>query len=199
LFRHLGWQEAIFGYVKGHFTGASPVRSSLRMALNRSRLADENLPLWAPTPSRRADWRTLGGRAAEKLVYGVVTTGAENDLQQVTEIARHMVLRWGMSEKLGPISFVARQDEGLPPAFQHQPYSEATSELIDAEVRCIVEESHREADRLLAEHREQLEALAQALLKAESLNEKELRDVTRLSEPPGHKEDTSSRLRTGKG
>ena len=55
----------------------------------------------------------------------------------------HMVLRWGMSEKLGPISFVAPQDEGLPPAFQHQPYSEATSELIDAEVRRIVEECHR--------------------------------------------------------
>ena len=125
----------------------------------------------------------LGGRAAEKLVYGVVTTGAENDLQQVTEIARHMVLRWGMSEKLGPISFVAPQDEGLPPAFQHQPYSEATSELIDAEVRRIVEECHREADRLLAEHRDKLEALAQALLKAESLNEKEIRDVTGLTEP----------------
>ena len=111
----------------------------------------------------------LGGRAAEQLVYGVVTTGAENDLQQVTEIARQMVMRWGMSEKLGPISFVAPQDEGLPPAFQHQPYSEATSELIDAEVRRIVEECHREADRLLAEHRDTLDALAHALLKAESL------------------------------
>jgi cell division protease FtsH len=140
----------------------------------------------------------LGGRAAEKLVYGVATTGAENDLQQVTEIARHMVLRWGMSEKLGPISFVAPQDEGLPPAFQHQPYSEATSELIDAEVRRIVEESHREADRLLAEHRDKLDALAQALLKAESLNEKEIREVTGLTEPPGQEEDTSSRLQAGK-
>ena len=68
------------------------------------------------------------GRAAEQLVYGVVTTGAEHDLQQVTEIARHMVLRWGMSKKLGPISFAAPQDDGLPPAFQHQPYSEATAE-----------------------------------------------------------------------
>jgi cell division protease FtsH len=125
----------------------------------------------------------LGGRGAEKLVYGVVTTGGENDLQQVTEIARHMVLRWGMSEKLGPISFVARQDEGLPPAFQHQPYSEVTAELIDAEVRRIVEECHGEADRLLALHRDKLEALARALLKAESLNEKEIRDVTGLSEP----------------
>jgi cell division protease FtsH len=140
---------------------------------------------------------TLGGRAAEKLVYGVVTTGAENDLQQVTEIARHMVLRWGMSEKLGPISFIVPQDEGLPPAFQHQPYSEATSELIDAEVRRIVEESHREAERLLAAHRDKLEALAQALLKAESLNEKEIREVTGLTEPRGQKEDTPSRLPAG--
>src|SRR6185295_10370405 len=109
----------------------------------------------------------LGGRAAEKRVYGVVTTGAENDLQQVTEIARHMVLRWGMSEKVGPISFVVPQDEGLPAAFQRQPYSEATAELIDAEVRRIVEECHREAERLLMENRGKLESLARALLKAE--------------------------------
>ena len=88
----------------------------------------------------------LGGRAAEQLIYGVVTTGGENDLQQVTEIARQMVLRWGMSEKLGPISFVAPQDDGLPPAFQRQPYSEATAELIDAEVRRIVEECQARSD-----------------------------------------------------
>jgi cell division protease FtsH len=107
-----------------------------------------------------------------------------------------MVLRWGMSEKLGPISFVAPQDEGLPPAFQHQPYSDATSELIDEEVRRIVEESHREADRLLALHRDKLEALAQALLNAESLNEKEIREATGLTEPPAE-QDTPSRLQTG--
>jgi len=128
----------------------------------------------------------LGGRAAEKLVYGATTTGAENDLQQVTEIARHMVLRWGMSEKLGPISFVAPQDAGLPEAFQHQPYSETTSELIDDEVRRIVDESDREADRLLAEHRDKLEALAQALLKSESLNANEIRQVTGLTEISDH-------------
>jgi cell division protease FtsH len=136
----------------------------------------------------------LGGRAAEQLVYGVVTTGAESDLQQVTEIARRMVLRWGMSEKLGPISFVTPQDEGLPAAFQQQPYSEATSELIDAEVRRIVQECHREADRLLAEHRGKLEALARALLKEESLDEKEIRDVTGLREPTVE-ESGASRLR----
>jgi cell division protease FtsH len=126
----------------------------------------------------------LGGRAAERLVYGVATTGAESDLQQVTEIARRMVLRWGMSEKLGPISFVAPQDDGLPPAFQHQPYSEATSELIDAEVRRIVEESHLEADRMLAAHRPKLDALAQALLKAESLDATEIAQVMALPEHP---------------
>jgi cell division protease FtsH len=142
---------------------------------------------------------TLGGRAAEKLVYGVVTTGAENDLQQVTEIARRMVLRWGMSEKLGPISFVAPEDDGLPPAFQHQPYSEATSELIDAEVRRIVDESHREAERLLALHRPKLEALAQALLKAESLKEGEIREAAGLTEPPAQEENTSSLLQSAKG
>jgi len=124
----------------------------------------------------------LGGRAAEKLVYGVSTTGAENDLQQVTEIARRMVLRWGMSEKLGPISFVAPQDDGLPPAFQHQPYSETTSEMIDAEVRRIVQESHREADRLLSQHRAELDALAAALLKGEALDAQEIRDVTGLTD-----------------
>jgi len=87
-----------------------------------------------------------------------------------------------MSEKLGPISFVAPEDQGLPPAFQRQPYSEATSELIDAEVHRIVAECHREADRLLREHRDKLTALAQALLKAESLDEKTIREVTGLTE-----------------
>ena len=137
------------------------------------------------------------GRAAEQLVYGVVTTGAEHDLQQVTEIARHMVLRWGMSKKLGPISFAAPQDDGLPPAFQHQPYSEATAELIDAEVRRIVEESHREADRRLAEHRDKLDALALALLNAESLNEKEIRDVVGLAEHPSQEDAEETITTTG--
>ena len=126
----------------------------------------------------------LGGRAAEHLIYGVVTTGGENDLQQVTEIARQMVLRWGMSEKLGPISFVAPQDDGLPAAFQRQPYSEATAELIDAEVRRIVEECQGEATRLLAAHRDALGALATALLKAESLDEAAILEVTGLGRSP---------------
>jgi cell division protease FtsH len=89
-----------------------------------------------------------------------------------------------MSEKLGPLSFVAPQDEGLPPSFQRQPYSEATAELIDAEVRRIVEECQAEATRLLAAHRDQLVALATALLKAESLDEREILEITGLDRPP---------------
>jgi cell division protease FtsH len=124
----------------------------------------------------------LGGRAAEQLVYGVLTSGAENDLQQVTELARSMVMRWGMSEKLGPVSFTSPQDEGVPAAFQQRNYSETTSQTIDAEVRRIVEECQSEADRLLAKHRAQLDALANALLEAESLDESEIRKVTGIGE-----------------
>ena len=126
----------------------------------------------------------LGGRAAERLIYGVLTSGAENDLQQVTDIARHMVLRWGMSDKLGPISFVAPQDEGLPPAFQQQPYSEATAELIDAEVRRIVDESLQQAQSVLADHRDELDALAEALLLNESMNADEIYAAVGLAPPP---------------
>ena len=104
-----------------------------------------------------------------------------------------------MSEKLGPISFVAPQDAGLPPAFQHQPYSEATSELIDAEVRRIVEDSHHEADRLLTEHRDKLEGLARALLEAESLNAKEIWEAARLTNRAVRSRTSSRRLETAKG
>ena len=126
----------------------------------------------------------LGGRAAERLIYGLVTSGAENDLQQVTDIARHMVLRWGMSAKLGPVSFVTPQDDGLPPAFQQQPYSEATAELIDAEVRRIVDASDQQAEQLLALHRDKLDALAAALLLAESMNADEIYAAVGLARPP---------------
>ncbi|HKW07680.1 MAG TPA: ATP-dependent zinc metalloprotease FtsH [Candidatus Dormibacteraeota bacterium] len=115
----------------------------------------------------------LGGRAAEHLVYGVVTTGAENDLQQVTRIAREMVVRWGMSPKVGPLNLTDGDSGGL-----QKPYSEATGQLIDDEVRRIAEECLVEAEKMLTEHRPQLDALAHALLKNDSLDEKEILAVT---------------------
>jgi cell division protease FtsH len=113
---------------------------------------------------------SLGGRAAEELVFGESTTGAESDIQQVTQIARGMVQRWGMSEKVGFLT-VAQQDGQsalLPGA---EPVSEATQELVDAEVRRIVDEEQEATERLLAENRERLDSLAEALLERETLDE----------------------------
>jgi cell division protease FtsH len=123
----------------------------------------------------------LGGRAAERLVYGVVTTGAENDLQQVTRLVHEMVVRWGMSPKVGPLNFTQNSDGVM---FQEKPYSEATAQLIDDEMRRIVEECQAEAEHTLANHRSELDTLAQSLLKNDSLDEAEILRVTGLSPAP---------------
>ena len=120
----------------------------------------------------------LGGRAAESLVYGVVTTGAENDLQQVTRIAHEMVVRWGMSPIVGPLNYAGEDGS----AFQ-KPYSEATAKLIDDEVKRIADECFQEARRLLEAHRGKLDDLAHALLEHDSLDEKEILAVTGLTPP----------------
>jgi cell division protease FtsH len=111
----------------------------------------------------------LGGRAAEEVVFGDMTTGAESDLDQVSNIARQMVGRWGMSEAIGPVTV-------LPPPGQESPLgldgvAPATKELVDAEVRKIVDECYAEALELLRGHRPQLNELAHRLLEAETLDE----------------------------
>jgi len=111
----------------------------------------------------------LGGRVAEEVVYGTITSGAESDIQQLTQIARQMVGRWGMSEALGPIAVLPADGQGpLLPGVSET--SESTQRLIDQEVHRLVESAHDEVTRLLTEHRDQLESLAQALLKAETLD-----------------------------
>ncbi len=110
----------------------------------------------------------LGGRVAEEIVYGKITTGAESDIQQLTQIARQMVGRWGMSDKLGPISIVPSESMGpfLPGVSETSPQ---TQWLVDEEVRRLVDEAHAQVTQLLTDHRDQLERLTQALLKAETL------------------------------
>jgi len=123
----------------------------------------------------------LGGRAAEELVYGTKTTGAENDIEQVTAVARSMVTRWGMSEKLGMVQLAPRENRYLGVAgYDGRQYSEATGETVDAEVRRIIQECHDEAQRLLQAHRSELDALAQALLEHETLDERQIIEVTGL-------------------
>jgi len=112
----------------------------------------------------------LAGRAAEELVYGRTTTGAEGDLEQVSEIARRMVGRWGMSDAIGPMSVLPADDAG---PLAHGAVAESTRQLIDTEARRIVEECYAHTVSRLTTHREQLEALAQALLENETLDEVE--------------------------
>ncbi len=109
---------------------------------------------------------------------GTVSTGAASDLQQVTMIAHEMVVRWGMSPKIGPLAFREEgSGDGLGLA---RPYSEATAREVDTEVKRIADECFAEAVRLLTEHRGQLEALTQALLKEDSLGEEQILSVTGL-------------------
>jgi cell division protease FtsH len=112
----------------------------------------------------------LGGRAAEEVVFGEASTGAESDIQQLTEIARQMVGRWGMSEAIGPIAVIPRDGSGplLPGVAEVSP---ETQKLLDDEVRRIVEEAHREVITLLRENRDKLDSLAHALLEHETLDE----------------------------
>jgi cell division protease FtsH len=123
----------------------------------------------------------LGGRAAEELIYGETTTGPESDLEQATSIARQMVGRWGMSEQLGALSALPRSGE--------EAYGSATSqhtlELIDEEVKRILDECAQEAERTLAEHREQLDQLAEALLERETLDEADAYSVAGIARSSG--------------
>ncbi|WP_412566321.1 ATP-dependent zinc metalloprotease FtsH [Streptomyces nojiriensis] len=109
----------------------------------------------------------LGGMAAEHVVYDVITTGAENDLEQVTNIVRGMVGRWGMSERIGRLTAIP-SDGQSPYGLSAAP---ATLDAVDHEMRRIVDECYLEACRLLRDHRPQLDALAEALLAAETLDE----------------------------
>jgi cell division protease FtsH len=117
----------------------------------------------------------LGGRAAEEMVYGQTTTGAENDLVQVTAIARNMVGRWGMSERIGPLSVITDNGDGGP--FAPQTTSPETQELVDAEVRRIVDECYDAAVEQLRANRDRLDALAAALLDKETLEEREAYEI----------------------
>ncbi len=111
----------------------------------------------------------LGGRVAEEIVYGKITTGAESDIQQLTQIARQMIGRWGMSDKLGPISMLPGESMGpfLPGVSETSPQ---TQWLLDEEVRRLVDDAHAQVTQLLTEHRDQLDNLTHALLEAETLD-----------------------------
>jgi len=126
---------------------------------------------------------SLGGRVAEEIVFGDITTGAESDIQQVTRIARAMVQRWGMSEKIGFIT-VTGQDGQSPLLPGAEPASDATQELVDSEVRRIVDQEQEATRALLSENRDRLDTLAEALLERETLDEADAYLVAGIDRAP---------------
>jgi len=117
----------------------------------------------------------LGGRTAEELVFGDVTTGAENDLSRVTKLARDMVTRYGMSDKLGPMTFGQKEELVFlgKEIGEQRDYSEAVAEEIDKEVRHIVQTAHKRARDVLSKNREKLDLIAETLIEVETLDAEE--------------------------
>jgi cell division protease FtsH len=129
----------------------------------------------------------LGGRSAEEVALGEISTGAQNDLQRATDIARSMVTEWGMSERVGVVHFDPGRrnrflDVTLPP--ERGPYSEDTAQLIDAEVKQIVSHAHHEARRILREQRDLLERVTRRLLEQEVMEGEELRAIIAAGPTP---------------
>jgi cell division protease FtsH len=121
----------------------------------------------------------LGGRSAEEIVFDDITTGASNDLERVTRIARTMVTRWGMSEALGPMVYGQKEELIFlgREISEQRDYSEAVAEEIDEEVRRLVAEAHKQARDILVKYREKLDAIANRLLEVETVTRDEFEAI----------------------
>jgi cell division protease FtsH len=172
--RRTAYHEAGHALVGMLTPGADPVRKisiiPRGMALGVTLSTPENDRVSYSLPELKAKIDVaLGGRVAEEVVIGTITTGAESDIQQLTQIARQMVGRWGMSEAVGPVAVLGQDGQGpLLPGIAET--SAETQRLVDVEVHRLVEDAHRTVTRLLEEHRDQLDSLARALLDAETLD-----------------------------
>lgn len=141
----------------------------------------------------------FGGRLAEEIIFGnsKVTTGASNDIQKATEIARNMVTKWGLSEKIGPLTLGSNDEEVFlgHSITRHKEVSEATSSLIDTEVRNIVDRGYQRAEKILKENIKKLHAMAEALVKYETIGVDQIQDIMAgklAREPAGWSNKNSS-------
>ena len=141
---------------------------------------------------------SLGGRAAEKVIYGEITTGAESDIQNLTKIARGMVARWGMSDALGPLAIGEGRQDGSTMLPGGSDVSPATQQKVDDEAQRIVESAEREVLELLERERPRLDALAHALLEHETLDQPEAYRVAEVS-GTGAEQNGKGRARAGEG
>ena len=129
----------------------------------------------------------FGGRIAEEMVFGAdaVTTGASNDIERATDLARNMVTKWGLSDKLGPLTY--SEDDGEVflgrSVTQHKQVSDETAHTIDQEVRHIIDTNYSLAEQILTDHREKLDTMADALIKYETIDETQLKDIMDGKQP----------------
>lgn len=146
----------------------------------------------------------FGGRVAEELIFGPesVTTGAQNDIHRATDIARNMVTKWGLSERLGPLTYSEEEQEIFlgHSVTQHKNVSDETTHLIDEEVRRIIEHNYQRARELLTDNKNKLHAMAEALMKYETIGADQIDDIMsgRTPRPPKDwSEDEPARARQG--
>ena len=129
----------------------------------------------------------FGGRIAEELVFGPesVTTGASNDIQRATELARNMVTRWGLSERLGPLTYSEEEGEVFlgHSVTQHKTVSDQTQDLIDEEVRSIIDRNYQRSTRILKENQQRLHVMASALIRYETIDVEQIKDIMEGREP----------------
>ncbi len=143
---------------------------------------------------------SMGGRVAEEIVFGDMTSGARGDIQKATRLARKMVCEWGMSEKMGMVEYGEHEDYVFlgRDISRARDYSEATAEEIDREVRKLVDDAYGRATEILLANRDKLEVIAKALLEFETLDGAQIREVIEhgrlINPPPGPPPPTGSRL-----
>ena len=126
----------------------------------------------------------MGGRAAEELIFNSQSSGASNDFEQATQIARSMVTQYGMSDKIGPVELQSSGQVFTGQGYDQSPYSEKTAALVDEEVRRILTEGHQRALHIIETHREQHKLIAEALLKYETLDEKQILSLYKYGKMP---------------
>ncbi len=138
----------------------------------------------------------FGGRIAEEIVFGKdkVTTGAQNDIERATNIARNMVTRWGLSERLGPLAYSEEEGEVFlgRSVTKHKMVSEETAHLIDEEIRSVIDRNYERSERMLRENLEKLHLMAEALIKYETIDRFQIDDIMegRIPRPPQSWEET---------
>jgi cell division protease FtsH len=138
----------------------------------------------------------FGGRIAEELAFGpeAVTTGASNDIERATMLARNMVTKWGLSDKLGPLTYSEESGEVFlgRQVTQHKQVSDETAHVIDVEVRRVIDTAYRKAQNILETNRDKLDAMAAALIKYETIDENQIKDIMagRAPKPPADWDDT---------